>query len=325
MTWKKFTTYTLLTASTGIAAHLLNKFTCIAAVHDNLLNTNSGEFYDWRFGKIYYEKTGKGKPILLIHDLDIASSSHEWYKIKKQLTETNTVYTIDLLGCGRSDKPNFTYTNFLYVQLITDFIKNVIKEPSNIIATGESSAFVLNSAFVFNSESDTDNLIDKIILINPVSLIKLAKIPTDKTKILQKFINTPIIGTLLYNVLVCRKYLKKRFCTEYYYDSAKIIERDIDIYFESTYLDNTHSKYLFSSMVSRYTNANILISLKKLKNSIFILTGNGNPENITIAEAYQNQMPSIEIIGIENTKHLPQLEKPKEVIEQINILFQPDK
>ena len=48
----------------------------------------------------------------------------------------NTVYTLDLLGCGKSDKPNFTYTNFLYVQLVTDFINNVIGEKADVIVTG---------------------------------------------------------------------------------------------------------------------------------------------------------------------------------------------
>lgn len=51
-------------------------------------------------------KTGTGKPILLIHDTDSGASGEEWAKVAKKLAKNNTVYTIDLLGCGRSDKPS---------------------------------------------------------------------------------------------------------------------------------------------------------------------------------------------------------------------------
>ena len=57
-------------------------------------------------GNIYYTKCGSGKPLLLIHDLHFASSGYEWESIREQLSRSYTVYTLDLLGCGRSEKPN---------------------------------------------------------------------------------------------------------------------------------------------------------------------------------------------------------------------------
>ena len=52
-----------------------------------------------------------GTPVLLIHDLSPLSSSYEWCRYAKKLEKQHTVYTIDLLGCGRSEKPYLTYTN----------------------------------------------------------------------------------------------------------------------------------------------------------------------------------------------------------------------
>lgn len=75
----------------------------------------------------------------LIHNLDVCSSSYEWKNIEDALSKTNTVYSIDLLGCGCSDHPILTYTNFLYVQLVTDFIKHVIGEKTDIIVSYDSS------------------------------------------------------------------------------------------------------------------------------------------------------------------------------------------
>ena len=88
----------------------------------DLLKSTASNYYNWRFGKIYYTKQGTGSPVLLIHDLTIYSSAYEWEALVKQLEKNHTVYCIDLPGCGRSDKQHITYTNYLYVQAISDFI-----------------------------------------------------------------------------------------------------------------------------------------------------------------------------------------------------------
>ncbi len=316
MSWKKkFTACTIITGIAASAVHVINRFVYYISTLDNLLLEKNAEYYDWRFGRIFYTKCGSGSPILLIHDLDVCSSSYEWKKIINTLSKTNTVYTLDLLGCGRSDKPNLTYTNYLYVQLISDFIKHKIGEKTDIIATGESSSFSLMAC------GNDDSIINKIILVNPSNLVSLSKIPTKKTKSLRFIISTPILGTFLYNNIINKRTIESNFNMNYFYDHNKIEEKDILSYFEASHIDNTRSKYLYGSIISRYTNANIISCLKKLNNSIFIIVGNSNPENILIANQYQNQLPSIEIVEISKTKHLPHMEMPKEFTEQVKILF----
>lgn len=68
------------------------------------------------------------------------ASGYEWNAIEKQLATEHTVYTIDLLGCGRSEKPDITYTNFVFAQLLCDFAKNVIREETDVIASGFSGS-----------------------------------------------------------------------------------------------------------------------------------------------------------------------------------------
>ena len=117
----------LLSALAAGTIYGINTFIDATAGVRKYLNTTSGRFFEWRYGNIFYTKQGKGTPVLLIHDLHPASSCAEWEKIVKKLEKEHTVYTLDLLGCGRSDKPNFTYTNYMYVQLITDFVKKIIE------------------------------------------------------------------------------------------------------------------------------------------------------------------------------------------------------
>lgn len=316
MSWKKklATGITLISAST-FTIHLINKYIYFSATLDNLLSNPSGSYYEWKFGKIYYTTKGKGSPLLLIHDLTTFSSGYEWHKTVTELAKTNTVYCIDLLGCGKSDKPNLTYTNYLYVQLISDFIKHVIGDKTDIIATGESSSFAV--AACHNDPS----IIGKIILVNPLDIRLLSKIPTKRTKIVSKFINLPIIGTFLYNILTRKDTIEELFTTKYYYSSEKIEKNTIDTYYETAHIGNASSKYLFASLCGHYTTINIRHCLSSLTNSVYLIVGNGIPNGIEIAEKYKDILPSIEITEMDNTKYLPQLENTNEFVEQVNVFL----
>ena len=295
--------------------HVVNRIFNYISTADNLLDDDTYEHYDWRFGNIAYKKAGSGKPLLLIHDLDVSSSLYEWNKVVKKLSKTNTVYSIDLLGCGCSDRPILTYTNYLYVQLITDFIKHVIGEKTDVIVSGESSAFVLMAC------ANDNEVIDRVVMINPTDIINLAKIPTKRLKVIKYLLYTPVIGTFIYNMKINRRTIFEKFRTNYYYDSNKISEEDVLSFAEAAQKYKTGSKYLYTSYISRYTNANVICCLNKLNNSIFIITGGSNPENTLTADQYQNYLPSIEIINIDKTNLMPHMEKPEEFVNQIKILL----
>lgn len=316
MSWKKkLAAGTALLGLSTLTIHMINKFVYFSATLDNLLSNPSGSYYEWKFGKIYYTKKGNGKPLLLIHDLTTSSSAYEWNKVIDKFSKTNTVYCLDLLGCGRSDKPNLTYTNYLYVQLLTDFIKHVIGNKTDIIATGESGSFAIAAC------QNDPTIIDQIVLVNPPNIKLLSKIPSKRTKVLTRFINLPIFGTFLYNMLTRKKNIDETFRINYYYNSKDIDESIINTYYETAHSGNALSKYLFASQCGHYNTVNISHCLKSLTNSIFIITGNGNPENMSVADMYKNILPSIEIEGVEETKHLPQLEKSSDFVDKVDILL----
>lgn len=135
-----------------------------------------GNTYSWRFGSLYYTKHGTGSPLLLIHDLNNCSSELEFYKIKEELSRSHTVYTLDLLGCGRSDKPRITYTSYLYVQLINDFIKNVIGTKTDIISSGKSSSLIFLACY-----TEPRNF-SRLMMINPENMTKAGRYPGNRKK-----------------------------------------------------------------------------------------------------------------------------------------------
>ena len=286
MNWKK----TLLFISTAIgtttlAFHAINKF--IFNASDEHSEEDTFNYYHWKFGNIYYKKAGSGSPLLLIHDLNHYSSSMEWDKVIDTLSEAHTVYAIDLLGCGKSDKPAITYTCYLYVQLLTDFIRDIIGEKTDIIATGASASFVTAAC------QNIADQIDHIILICPESIRTLAKAPNHKSKLLAKIITLPIYGTFIYNVGARNTALS----------------------------DSSDCKYLYASILGHYTTVNIAHCLEGLTTSIAVISGKNAPKTAEKAIEYCNVLPSIEHVEITGCGLLPQRENANAFLEQIDILL----
>ena len=139
---KIFTFAALMTTAT-VVVHFINRTIAATAQLKQLLGLADSRTFEWRFGNINYTKKGSGSPVLLIHDVMPGASGYEWNRIEDSLAADHTVYTIELLGCGRSEKPGITYTNFVYVQMICDFIRKVIGQKTDVIASGLSGSFVV--------------------------------------------------------------------------------------------------------------------------------------------------------------------------------------
>lgn len=318
---KKFTI--TLTIMSLISAALciisaINKVVNKLATSKHLLDSKNKEIYHWRFGDISYSVSGEGKPVLLIHNLKEDSSSIEWSEIIPKLSRTNKVYAIDLLGCGLSERPTITYTSYMYTQLINDFIRNVIKRKTNIVATGKSVSFVLGACSV-NEEN-----FGELILINPESIRNLHKTPSKRTKTAQLILKTPAVGTLIYQLLTTKNITREHFEEDYFFDTENIPDALIDYYYESEHLRGRRAKNMFTSIVGRYTNANIIQTLKNINNNIHILAGAEIPHIESHIKEYQYYNPAIEAEYINYTRGLPQLEAPKEVLKYINLYLYND-
>ena len=299
------------TALSGIFA--INKTIDKLATSKGLLDERKKETYHWRFGDICYNVCGEGKPVLLIHNLKTGSSSVEWSSIIPELSRTNTVYAVDMLGCGLSEHSNITYTSYMYTQLIIDFIQNVIRRKTHVVATGKSAAIVLDACSI------NENLFEDIVLINPENLRTLRKRPAKRTKTAEFFIKLPIIGNFIYHIDTSKKKIRETFERRYYYDTEKISDACIDFYYESAHLGNGNAKNLFRSLAGRYLNTDITRVLKETNKNIHILAGREITDIKGIIKEYQYYNPSIEAEYIDYTRELPQLEAPKEIMKYLNI------
>ncbi|MCC8163142.1 MAG: alpha/beta hydrolase, partial [Lachnospiraceae bacterium] len=198
-------------------------------------------------------------------------------------------------------------------QLINDFIHDIIKKQTSVIATGKSAAFVLEACCI-NQERYGD-----LVLINPDSIKNFRKVPTSRSKTAVLLLKSRVIGTLIYNILMRKKLIEKRFEEKYFYDGDNISEAYIDYYFESSHLNGRFARNLYISQTGRYTSIDIIRSLKSINKNIHILSSAELTDARKNMKEYQYYNSAIEVEYIDFVKELPQLEAPEEVLKYINI------
>lgn len=293
-----------LTAATASAISAINKIIFAKSESHTFSSSIPSHLpltYHWRFGQIRYKKSGNGRPLLLIHSIDPCINSYEWKKVLLPLSQNHTVYSLDVIGCGFSEKPGFLYTNFLYVQLINDFVKDIIGRRTDVICSGNASSIVLMAC------RNNDALFDQITMLNPDPVGETMQMPTSKSKLCRYFYNLPIIGTLGYNIAFSRRMLKERFVC---------LENDaLEHFYHNAHIGGYRCKMLYSSLRGKYMNMNISNALRDINNNI-LLVGGKNVDHISeILQDYQQINPSVEICILENTGPLIALESPEQLLD----------
>ncbi|KAL4583213.1 hypothetical protein LXL04_007780 [Taraxacum kok-saghyz] len=122
--------------------------------------------WEWRGYTINYLKyeaqndQKSNPPLLLVHGFG-ASVAH-WRRNIPTLGQTNTVYAIDLLGFGASDKPpGFEYTMEAWAQLILDFVDEIVQRPTVLIGNSVGSL-----ACVIAAADGGQSLVEGLVLLN---------------------------------------------------------------------------------------------------------------------------------------------------------------
>lgn len=311
--WKKIGIAAALGTMTFSAAHIINKLIFSSAVSKNITENNEEKIYEWKFGNISYTVRGKGSPLLLIHDLQSISSSYDWNKIVNILSRDHEVYTLDLLGCGHSDKPNITYTAYMYTQMLQDFIVNVMHKKTDIVVHGNSAPMTIMAAYI------NPYLFGNIILVNPQDIKKAMKSPDKKSEIRRFLLNSPIIGTLIYNICMRREKIRADFITKYLYNRNNANDTLINAYHENAHLMGSSAKYLFTSTQCNYLTASAAKAVSELNNNIYIITGKQDRDACIAAEEYKTLNPSIEVVSIDKAKYYPQIEQPLGFVKNIRL------
>ena len=156
------------------------------------LGGESGEIR-WRGHQVTFTRHGQGSPVLLVHGMYAGASSLEWRHTIPALAERHTVFALDLLGFGRSDRPAARYSPGLYQALLADVVARVVRDACTIVASGLSAAQLIALA------ARDPGRIASVALVAPTGVAHLREPEATGRSATRLLLGAPLVGNAVYN------------------------------------------------------------------------------------------------------------------------------
>jgi len=270
-----------------------------------------GRFYHWQRGpdvfNIYYKVAGEGKPVVLIHGVDSAASSEEMRPVAEGLQGKRKVFALDLLGFGVSDRPNRGYSRWDYLDLIEDFLRDVVAEPAAVIATGLSAAYAVTVA------SRSPELISNLVLICPTGLERLADVAPEQQQQIGALLRVPILGSAFYNLLSSRAALSYFLKGRTYGNPELVTDEVLAGYYRTTHQDG--ARHAPSAFLSGALNLSIRETYPELTQPVFIVWGReAQTTPVSDANLFIRSRPKSRLKVLDGCGLLPHVERPAEFL-----------
>ena len=224
----------------------------------------ASHFYKWHHGQIHYHKRGMGDPIVLLHNVYPGASFEEYEHNISELARHFTVYAPDLLGFGDSDMPRIKYTAQTYIELIFDFLREVVGGPAHVVCAGLTAAYVTEVA------AWRVNLFRRLVYVCPRSEPTGLDSPRWFAPLRHFFLTTPPLGSGYYETMAGDAELTL-FLRENFYASRRVTSDKV-----SRLRDNAARPghiHPYASLVTGYLDKPLLASLPRVQTPILLIWG----------------------------------------------------
>ena len=301
---------TLLAGSAGVAA--------LAAVNasiqrralepDDSALGGEAKLFPWKYGQIFYKEAGLGNPglpIVFIHGVGAGMSSFMWRKNFDDLAQDFHVLAFDLIGFGFSDKPPAApYSADLYVELISDFIREVAGGRANVVASSLGASYAVRVA------DEHPELINALILNAPAGYDTMNTRPGMTGAAFYGLLQSPVLGTSFYNVMASERSIRDYARRTLFYDYRRVTDRLVAHLYATSHQPG--AQHAIAAFMSGYLNCDMSAAFARLDQPMVLVWGKqdaGSPVSIAMALMDLNPRAALEVFDY--CRVMPEQEHPE--------------
>jgi pimeloyl-ACP methyl ester carboxylesterase len=280
-----------------------------AAPLQNLIGGTSHTF-EWRGYQVAYTVRGSGAPLLLVHSIHASAWSYEWRSNVDELARDHTVYTIDLLGFGLSDRPALRYSARLYLALIADFAADVVGAPCTLVASSLAAAY----AIVLGARDP--GRFPALVLVAPTGLVRLNVSTNTAGDVAKLGVEMPVVGTAIFNGMVSRRSIRA-FLEQSYADDSRVTDEMVEVYYSTAH--QAGAKHAPAAFMAWQLNVDVRNALRRLAQPALLMWG----EHARIApveevRGFLSAKPDFELAILDAAADLPHDECAAEFNELVS-------
>ncbi|HWN08965.1 MAG TPA: alpha/beta fold hydrolase [Pyrinomonadaceae bacterium] len=311
---------TMLAGGAGVAAlAALN-----AAIQRNASEPDTsalgGEanFFPWKHGLVFYKVSGlqnPGPPVVFIHGIGAGASSFMWRKNFDELARDFPVFALDLLGFGFSDKPaTVPYSADLYVDLITDFIREISGYPVNVVASSLGAAYAIRVA------DEHPELINSLILNAATGADALNRRPGMAGAAFYGLLQSPVLGTSFYNVMASERSIRDYARDNLFYDHKRVTDRFVTNLYATSHQQG--AQHAIAAFLSGYLNTDTRAPFARLTQPTVLVWGKQDPTiPVDKGESLRELNPRARLEVFDYCRMMPEQEHPEKFNALVREVF----
>ncbi|MFN2532325.1 MAG: alpha/beta fold hydrolase [Pyrinomonadaceae bacterium] len=301
---------TMLAGGAGVAALAAVNAAIRRGVPEPDESALGGEahFFPWKHGRIFYKRAGMeqaGPPIVFIHGVGAGASSFMWRKNFDDLSNHFRVYALDLLGFGFSDKPAAApYSADLYVELVSDFVREVTGAPARIIASSLGASYAIRVA------DEHPELVESMILNAPAGYDTLNTRPGMAGAAFYGLLQSPVLGTSFYNVMASERSIRDYATRMLFYNYRRVTDRLVANLYATSHQNG--AQHAIAAFLSGYLNIDMRAALARLRQPVLLVWGKQDLTTpVSHAPALLTLNPAARLEVFDFCRMMPEQEHPE--------------
>jgi pimeloyl-ACP methyl ester carboxylesterase len=258
--------------------------------------------YRWRGWRIAGAVQGEGPPVLLVHAIHAAAWSWEWRRTVGPLARGRRVFALDLLGFGRSERPNVEYSAELYASLITDFARDIVGEPCALVANSLAAAHAIVAA------GRAAEQFPVLVLVQPTGMTRLVG-PNPVAEPIGRFIRSAGAGDGAFRALTSRPSIR-HFLKRSYDDARQVTDDVVEVH--HAVARQPGARFAPAAFVGFRLNADVRPVVPTIRQPTLLVWGAQPATNpLSERDAFVRARPDWETLLVDGAADLPHDEQPE--------------
>lgn len=239
---------------------------------------------------IYYEITGKGRPLLLIHGL--GSSTRDWESQVKFLSKHLRVIAFDVRGHGKTAKPPGPYSVSRFAKDTANFIKSLDISPVHI------AGISMGGMIGFQLAIDYPELVKSLAIINSGPELILRN-PMEKAVFFQRKLIVHFLG-----MKYMGRVLAERLLPEIHQKQAQKV-------LKKRWAENNKKAYM--AALNAIIGWSVADKIGRIKCPVHIIASDMDYTPVSYKKTYMKNLQNAEMTIISNSRHLSPADQPVQV------------
>lgn len=269
----------------------------------------------WRIHHTFFPNAASEVPIVFVHGF--GGSIGHWRQNMPEFAKHHSVYALDLLGFGASDKPDVSYSIELWVDQLHEFWQTFIGTP--VILVGNS----IGSLTCLATAAAHPEMVRGVAMISlPDTVSHEEAIPTALRPVIRRIQNVVTSSIVLYPLfyLLTQPWVLRHWASAAYACKEAVTEELIEILTKPAREQGSAQAFcaIIRAMMNPQFSPSVRSSLGKIRVPSLLLWGKQDrmipPES---AKQFLSYNPELQLIELENAGHCAHDECPERVNSEL--------